>query len=617
MKSEETSEVAGNGIRRTTGGRVTTGSKFPLGESKVTLLVAQLGYVEETRAIDNTMAKVTGNSRYYKILLTQGSLYMLGIGLVLYSIGFFNCLPNFKCPDGPNGEFIKVPEVEACKRLDVCQVSFPYHGWVEHYNMICDQRSSRVFYTSLIFFINAVVFFTLNALSDLLGRNIILISATLVAAGGTVAIWLMDNYIAKILTIGLVTGTTSVFQMMFTLGLKESTATTTGYNIIMNAFLNIANYVSPIIIAGLALYFTTFKSLSLVSLCVLVIVSIPNFFIYIETPLYLYRKRRGREFIEKMHDISSKNQVKTTKKSLIKQLIRDENRFKSEHLVKVDTKARDQEALKLEPITEAHDPEHEDRHDDLSEPPTPKARGPCIKVRSILPDIKDENDLADATDPSSTIQKNGEEVVKEAPQQTAIFNEVEITQTIVNYKRLGWITFVLCYWTASLYLISYGTLTALDKSGMDNIYVNSALFGFSNMCGYGISLKFPKNANRIKTMTVVSVSLLLAADVILLLGHFSDSISYSPVLQSICTVGIMPILVGLGFAVLYLYLPDAYPVTLRGVGIGIVICMGKIGGGMGSPYIANWMLQQNLNPIAGLAVPSFLLLILMRTIPAR
>lgn len=598
--------------------RATTGTRAGLAESKITYYVQQLGYVEETKAIDATMAKVSGNSRYYKLLLAQGSLYMLALGFVLYAIGFLNCLPNFTCPDGPDGKFVKVPEVEACKRLDVCRVSYPYHGWVENYNMICEQRNSRVFYTSLIFFINAVVFFSLNSMSDLLGRNFILKATTLVAVGGTVAIWLVDNYIAKILTIGLVTGTTSVSQMMFTLGLKESTYTATKYNIVMNAFLNVAFTASPIFVALLAIYFTNFNPLTLVCLCILAVFSIPNFFFYIETPLYLYRKKKGRDFIDKMHDLSERNQVKTTKKSLIKHLLGEEHKFKVHQPEVVIHEEHEPQTPIKKPRKQAETDDQVKNLVQEEEPDLTQVNVQVAQVQSVLPEAcKEEASSAQVNIQDAPAQLNNfPEACKEEAQQQGD-NNVLKESSKVNYKRLSWITIVLCYWTSSLYLINYGTLTSLDKSGMDNIYLNAILFGISNMCGYGISLKLPKDSNRINTMTWISVSLLLSGIAVLLLDIFAKSSSYSPVLQSASTVGLMPILASLGFAVLYLYLPDAYPVTLRGVGIGIVICLGKVFGGVGSPYIANWMLQQGYNPIAGLTVPSLLLLVLLRTIPAR
>ena len=174
---------------------------------------------------------------------------------------------------------------------------------------------------------------------------------------------------------------------------------------------------------------------------------------------------------------------------------------------------------------------------------------------------------------------------------------------------------VLCYWCSSLYLINYGTITSIDKSGMDNLYLNAVLLGISSMVGFAICLRFPKDVKRIKTISLIIIALLVASGLIFVLDIIGRNSPSIKILKSICTVGIMPVLVSMGFSVMYLYLPDVYPVTLRGLGIGCVICMGKIFGGSCSAYIANFMNQMNLNPIAGCAIPGAILLILLKTVP--
>ena len=77
--------------------------------------------------------------------------------------------------------------------------------------MICDKRSARVFYISMIFAINATVFLILSSLADVFGRNIILKISTIIASFGTFLIYYVDSYPAKIIIFGTVTGTNSIF----------------------------------------------------------------------------------------------------------------------------------------------------------------------------------------------------------------------------------------------------------------------------------------------------------------------------------------------------------------------------------------------------------------------
>jgi len=566
-------------------------------DSRPSINIPELGYLEETSAINSTLSKIGGNDRYFKLLMIQGSLNMLGLGLFLYSVGFLNSLPKFKCPVGPNGTFQYLPEVEACPIIDQCHLEYLYEGWIKTYSMICQNRQSRVFYVSLIFLINATVFFTLTSLADILGRNLVLKFSTFLAAGAAIAIWYIDSYPAKIISVGLVTGNTSVVQMLYTLGLKETAISGSNYNALMNASLNCAFTSSPIFVAFLAFFVNDSNSLSLLILSLLLLFSVGNLLIYNETPLYLYRKRRGKDFISKLFVLSKINSVTTSKKSILKQLIDDETKFRSNQKLVIDdknvkrtvlnTETKKEEAIELQIIRKTPLKDEEQI--------TPETQcSKCSKPTEKIGELR-EYCLCSAQQSLSQPSSDSEE----APQS----------------QNLVWITVVLFYWTGSLYLINYGTVISIDKSGMDNLYANSVLLGIASVAGYGISLKFPKDVKRIKTISIIVICLLGLSTLILVLDVFAREYSTAKFLQSVCTVGIMPILTCMGFSVLYLYLPDVYPVTLRGLGIGVVICLGKICGGVSSSYLANFMIQLQLNPIAGCAVPSLILLGLLKTLP--
>lgn len=565
--------------------------------NRLSVNIPELGYVEETDAINNTISKVQGNDRYYRLLLVQGSFNMLGLGLFLYSVGFLNSLPKFRCPTGPGGALQSVPEVEACTMLDQCIIEYPYEGWVKSYSMICENRQSRVFYVSLIFLVNATVFFTLTSLSDIFGRNMILKASTILSAVAASSIWYIDSYPAKIIGIGLVTGNTSVVQMLYTLGLKEAAITGSTYNPLMNASLNCAFTFSPILVSILAYSLKDANHLSLLIVCLLLIFSVGNFFIYNETPLYLYRKRRGKDFIAKLFVLAKINSVTTSKKSILRQLIDDETKFKNNQKLVFDQKTVKRTVL--------------------------SSSGSGENQGIELQEIKEKDDGKEIKISPETCCNNCSREVEDSGglREYCLCNvqrtETEQSEEIDEPQSQGliWITVVLFYWTTSLYLVSYGTIISIDKSGMDNLYANSIFLGIASVIGYAVSIKFPKDVKRIWTISLIICTTLMLSVFILVLDIFAREYTIAKFLQSVCTVGIMPVLNSMGFSVLYLYLPDVYPVTLRGLGIGVVICLGKIGGGVTSSYVANFMIQAQLNPIAGCAIPSLILLGLLKTIP--
>ena len=514
-------------------------AKSDFQSEKGSIELVELNYIEDTKALDATIERLEGSKKYNKVLLVQGMISMFACAFNMFSLGFLNTLPKFHCM--VEGNSVLLPETEACKIIDQCSVDYFYEGWIKHYDMICDNRSARVFYISLIFVINAGVFFVLQTMADIFGRNLVLKLATLVASIGTFLIYYVDSYGAKIVIFGMVTGTNSVFQMMFTLGLKEAAHSSSEYNVYMNAILNIAYNIGPTFVALLAFLFPVYWELSLVGSIVVVLGTLGNFFVYNETPLFLYKKKKGREFINKLFLLSKINSVITSKKSILGHIISDEIEFRN-------------------------------------------------KQKLVIP----------------------EEGIKQAVVETTSEEQKKPKQ---DQPNLIWVTVVLCYWCASLYLVNYGTVISIDKSGMDNLYANSVILGISSLLGYAVSIKFPKNVKRIYTISLIILTLLLFSVIILLLDFFATSSSSVKFLKSALTVGLMPILVSMGFSVMYLYLPDVYPITLRGFGIGCVICMGKLLGGACSAYVASFMNQFNLNPIAGCAIPGLFLLVLLRTVP--
>lgn len=568
-------------------------------DSQKSVSVPNLDYLENTKAIDSTLTKIKGNHSYYRTLMVLGSLNMFAIGFCMYSVGFLNSLPKFACPSGPGGAYQYVPEVQACAMLDQCRIEWLYDGWVKNYNMICENRTSRVFYISLIFLLNAIVFFSLTAMADIIGRNYTLKMTSTVAIGGVLFIYLIDSYPAKVILFGIVTGTSSAFQMMFTLGLKEAATSDTNLNSYQNMFLNCAYSAAPIIVSGAAYIIYSHNALSLISFCLLAICCVGDFCLYNETPLYLYRKRRGRDFINKLFVLAKLNSVTTSKRSIIRQLLEDELTFKNNQKL-------------------VYDQVHIKRTVIFPEDSTEKG----IELKNIehpADEPVQTNVVVPKTHPKEMMMDNDEEKIEEDikvyPSAPVNTESTEQPQDISGNQGLLWITFVLFYWCSSLYLVSYGTITSVDKSGMDNLHLNQVLLGLSSVAGYGICIKFPKDVKRVKTISLLIIALLLTSGLILLLDVFAKEVALAKVVQSVCTVGLMPILVNIGFSVLYMYLPDVYPVTLRGLGIGAVICLGKIFGGVTSSYISNFMIQSGLNPIAGCAIPGIFLLVFLRTIP--
>lgn len=600
--------------------------------------MADLKYIDDVKALDNTISKVEGKDRYPKILLLQGMISMFACSYNMYSLSFLNSLPKFNCPLGPNGAMKYVPEIEACPIIDQCSVEYFYEGWVKHYNMLCENRSSRVFYVSLIFVINASVFFGLSTIADIFGRNLILKLSTVIATLGTFLIYVVDNYGLKIIIFGVVTGTNSIFQMMFTLGLKEAMPSTTDYNVYMNAILNCAYNIGPVFVAFLAMFLTNYEKMSLVGSLIVAIGTFGNFFLYNETPLFLYKRKKGKEFINKLFLLSKINSVTTSKKSILRQLIADEIEYRKKQKLIIPETGVKQTVLDGEDDEMGHGKSFGRNSD---RPGSQGKRDNSLlgsKKNSLIGEKKDSlmaekkgsiPSNGSSNNKSAQPVPNNEPAASEKPMRELKLKDLrratkfEITPSPASGPaepkttdtNLVWVTVVLCYWCSSLYLVNYGTVISMDKSGMDNLYVNMVLLGISSFIGYGVCLKFPKNVPRIKTISLIILGLLTMSFIILMLDRIGKESGVIRFFKSLCTVFFMPILVGMGFSVMYLYLPDVYPVTLRGLGIGAVICMGKIFGGACSAYISNFMNQLSLNPIAGCALPSVVLLFLLRTVP--
>ena len=71
--------------------------------------------------------------------------------------------------------------------------------------------------------VNPAIYFAFQLLMDAIGRRKSLQLATLLVWASSVALWGIDDYLIKMISLGLVTGGDGAFITLFILGMNEAT----------------------------------------------------------------------------------------------------------------------------------------------------------------------------------------------------------------------------------------------------------------------------------------------------------------------------------------------------------------------------------------------------------
>ena len=171
----------------------------------------------------------------------------------------------------------------------------------------------------------------------------------------------------------------------------------------------------------------------------------------------------------------------------------------------------------------------------------------------------------------------------------------------------------MCICSIAFYCLFYGMAMSIDSCGFESIQVNAIFLGLSSIVGYykaSMTNEYP----RIRTATLISLSIILATVVNVAIAAFASKILLFTIVRSLLTMVVINILVCFSFNFLYLYSSEAFPVTKRGLGISIAICSGKLFGSLSS-YIKTFCLNAGIDPVLGFSIPMIFALMVMQLLP--
>jgi len=164
-----------------------------------------------------------------------------------------------------------------------------------------------------------------------------------------------------------------------------------------------------------------------------------------------------------------------------------------------------------------------------------------------------------------------------------------------------------------IYLLFYGLAISIDSCGFDNIQVNAILLGLSSMIGYyyaGVLEPFP----RIKTKTALFGGVVLTTLINYLLATYLPQNIIVRIIRAVLVMVVTNLILCGLFCNFYIYASEVFPVTKRGLGLGIAVFSGKLLSSSSS-FVKSYCINIGIDPVIGFTIPSVLALIALRFAP--
>ena len=205
-----------------------------------------------------------------------------------------------------------------CKEQEACDLikkgsktEFIYlqeNNWTQKYDLICDRAYIRNNSKFAVLVINTILCLFLLSFSDLFGRKKLFQLASLLIICGMAVAVVMPNFFVKMIGLGMATGAEATFSGLFTIYINENT---TRDSKLPERLLTIGFFAYSLGCSAFnAVAYVSMKSdlILLVTAFCLVACVLPAFFMYFETPYYLYKKGLISVLFNTLMDIQRKNE---------------------------------------------------------------------------------------------------------------------------------------------------------------------------------------------------------------------------------------------------------------------------------------------------------------------
>ena len=409
-------------------------------------------------------------------------------------------------------------EQEACdlikKGIKAEIIYVQENNWTQKYDLICDRAYIRTNAKAGVLVMNTIFCFFLLALCDFFGRlNILKICSVFVATGMVLAM-AVPFFSVKIFGIGLTAGAESTFIALFAILINESSTKET----------KLRSLVLTVGFFSFALGCVAFNAFAFISqnsdlMLKLIAVSIictaaPGFFIYYETPHFLYRKGRISELTHSLLSISQTNLAKLESGEKLKQVAFFEDELISEF--------------------------------GFGNSESSKAFFKANNIRLVM------------------TKKQG---ITETTSIWKIFRNWTLFYNLIALIAVG----------AVLYTVYYGMSISIDKLGFEDLRVNGILVGVTQSFGYISVAPFTHRMKR-KKWTLLFQTMILGITIGLAVLSKEPQTELVKQLQAILAALLMPTVISAMFPLFYIYITEVFPSEVRGTANACVLFLARLVG---------------------------------------
>ncbi len=384
----------------------------------------------------------------------------------------------------------------------------------QKYDLICDRAYIRNNAKTAILVMNTLLCFILLALCDILGRlNMLKICSLFVSAGMIIAVAIPDFWV-RIFGIGLAAGGESTFIALFGILINESSTKETK---LRSLVLTVGFFSFGLgCVAFNSFAFISLNSdfiLKVISICIIITV-LPAFFIYHETPHFLYRKGRISELTHSLLSISQTNlsNLQSIEKS------REIANFEDDLIIAL--------GFGLNETTKAF-----------------------FRANNI------------------NLQMKKRQGIKESTSMWKIFQNWTLFYNLLSLIAGG----------AVLYTVYYGMSISIDKLGFEDLRVNGIFVGVTQSLGYALVVPFTHKMKR-KMWTLLFQVMILCITVALAILSVESQSDLVKLLQAILATVLMPTVISAWFPLFYIYITEVFPSEVRGTANACVLFLARLVG---------------------------------------
>ena len=539
-------------------------------------------YLERISSLSEVVSPLEGSGFFLKRMIAQFCSTCFSLSLLLYSLSYLVGVPKITCRQS-DGTYTPTLSTEACTKRNECIFSYEFDNWNKEYDLVCEREKLKDFNISMMFWTSSLANLLISTLVDFLGRKAVIVLGSSVYILLSVAIFFINSFELKMVLIGVMTGFDTNIISANSILVREMTKEGSSFNAVVVSYGFIFFSLGSIFIGIVTLYLKNTTSLWILFVLVFMATMVGNFFFYVESPVLLYKKKQGEEMLKSLVTLASVNGVKVDRSKIAHSIILLEHK---------------EEGIKeLTSVNIANKPNFHD-----------------VTLRQDINASLLENE---STQSSPVLHPDKPDSMIYSTDECRLKSELSATPPQTSNSttdaKFPLIALVMCIYGVANYFLFFGMAISIDSCGFDSIQLNAVMLGLSSIVGY-YKASMINEYPRIRTATLICFCIIISTIANVVLGAFAPKMLLITIIRSLLTMVVINILVCFSFSLFYLYSSEAFPVTKRGLGIGLAVCSGKLFGSLSS-FIKTYCLNAGVDPVLGFSIPMIIAIFAIQLLP--